>query len=552
MSEELAGNEVAHDRESQGSGADRLHGRYTFVGSQRGWWGDESRCVAYDWTCPEAIGKARFRFVHVEGESPRLFFLERLHGQLGRTGASAFLNKICECGFKALRLFEASRSLQQTEPEPWLSLFRNRNAGHFRVARELRTLADLVVDDGSAQQLELVVPGFPAADRKFGATTLTGFKKRQIAAWRLLKSNEPYRACRTAQDVFKVQQEQASRQPLLEILKSREQFFELPGYSPLDEVLIAGARDGDYAAEFLRTQHWVVGAMINGFDPGPDCGEVEEHREEFVHFMDRIGKKTVNCNAKEFDAWLRHSREHGFVRLLPPNSRIPGRKGTATAFFRIALWFAYAMVARAYGAVMLIAWMDFCDDGLITPTAVEQMLFQNMHCPQYGLGGIPISFLGPPHWLFAGELLNKFLSEDDIHDRDVVVRRLALRLREFSRVNSERRTADREVKRARRRRRLGEEPVQRFPSDDASEPAFNHGDNIRQESTSPGVLSSPQCEKCKKKKVLQLARRGKVPVDGKIWVELYCKDCDVYVSGWMHISVLEQLKRDQETPGITS
>jgi hypothetical protein len=41
---------------------------------------------------------------------------------------------------------------------------------------------------------------------------------------------------------------------------------------------------------------------------------------------------------------------------------------------------------------MLVVWMDFCDDSNLRPSAIERLLFRQLHAPQFYLAGLPLAF----------------------------------------------------------------------------------------------------------------------------------------------------------------
>jgi hypothetical protein len=69
----------------------------------------------------------------------------------------------------------------------------------------------------------------------------------------------------------------------------------------------------------------------------------------------------------------------------------------------LLLWSAYQAAARCFGALMLVIWLDFCDDRDLSPTPAKQQLFSQIHRPQFYLGGLPLAFFFPSQliWFLA-------------------------------------------------------------------------------------------------------------------------------------------------------
>ena len=110
--------------------------------------------------------------------------------------------------------------------------------------------------------------------------------------------------------------------------------------------------------------------------------------------------------------------------------------------FHRHLWTSYTQMARAYGALMLRAWMAFRSSEVIRPDAREKTMFRAMHMPQVALAGLPVAFLpyGLIHWVLP-TLLGRFWGERAAGPEDVMV--LARLVARYSELSTARRSVDR-------------------------------------------------------------------------------------------------------------
>jgi hypothetical protein len=72
---------------------------------------------------------------------------------------------------------------------------------------------------------------------------------------------------------------------------------------------------------------------------------------------------------------------------------------------------AYDRMARCYGALMLLVYVDFCLHGERDPSPEERWRFRQWHFPQLYLAGLPLDFMEKPQlrWIIRG--LRKFWDE---------------------------------------------------------------------------------------------------------------------------------------------
>jgi hypothetical protein len=168
-----------------------------------------------------------------------------------------------------------------------------------------------------------------------------------------------------------------------------------------------------------RTYSAVSGALIRGFDYQQQHRLIQGDPEEWSHFVGRLFSafRKWRRGEKSFDRWFRVEHGQGLWRLLPSGSRLPQDKRDAarcraSAYYRHLLWAAYQGLSRSYGAVMFVAWLSFGLSEVICPTAVEKLLFRQLHAPQLYLAGLPLVFFPPSQlWWILRPLLQNWNRE---------------------------------------------------------------------------------------------------------------------------------------------
>ena len=307
----------------------------------------------------------------------------------------------------------------------------------------------------------------------------------------------------------------------------------------IDSILMDGVRNGGQAAEFFELCCKVGGTVISDLSWRSDSQVAQSYQEEYLGFLKRIDEKVQSKSPEEFDRWFQGEHEHGFVRLLRTKrsstgiSQQPEARERGKTFYRVALWCAYEMMSRCYGALMLVAWLDFCSDGHICPNELEQLLFRRMHAPQYYLAGLPVAFLGPSQLHFIAEPLFLELSAPAKILQPEAYLPLADMLSCYAFLNSQRRLADREQKEL---AKTEPKTVNLDGVDGTVLPEERELDDIN----SFPMLSSLNCQTCGKP--LQCDKALGEPKGGNLALRFYCAKCDSYQSYRASLSWLESLK----------
>jgi hypothetical protein len=232
----------------------------------------------------------------------------------------------------------------------------------------------------------------------------------------------------------------------------------IPGRNLVDHALVEGLYRPVGTLKAGSAWEAVRMSLIGSPGSEADEGAAAVHLEENRHFIRRFVESFFGRDPDDFDRWLSVESGKAFVRLLTDGHKLRGfakaeAREMAQAFYRRQLWAAYQQMSRAYGALMMIIWLDLCEDATLRPTVVEQQLFSAMHRPQFYLGGLPLAFFGPPQlqW-FLVPLLQLWAREQfDPQTYDVLNKLLGL----YGATVAERRAADRELKAEQRARRRG-------------------------------------------------------------------------------------------------
>ena len=521
-----------------------MHGHFEAVGEQ-GFSLDKSvRCSAYVWHCAPEFGSFTVRFICPVEEEPRRLFIEDSLEDLKRSSPSAFVEQACQCGSKILGKIEAALDLPASDEKLWPALFRHRRTGHAWVSRRFDDVSDFVKYDLVSRRAELILPGGDIDNTKTPRFGTDGYERKKQEAHRLLRLllSEKKQYYRDS-DVIGCFQQKIAAQGVSSVpidpLLSEFPLSTFPHRGPIDSILMDGAFDGGKAAEFSELCGKVGAAFISEFSLRSDTQLAREYQEEYLKFLNRIDEKVQSKSPEEFDRWFKGEREHGFVRLLGTKRSSAGTRQQPDArergktFYRMSLWLAYEMMSRCYGALMLVAWLDFCDDGHICPNDLEQLLFRRMHAPQYYLAGLPVAFLGPSQLRFIAErLLLEVWAPAKILQPEAYLP-LADMLSCYAFLNSERRLADREQKGD-----AGDAPktVSLERLEVAVLPEARELDDIE----SFPMLSSLDCRTCGK--ALRSDKALTEPKDDIVALRLYCPTCDSYQSYRVSLSWLESLK----------
>ena len=521
-----------------------MRGHFESIGEQ-GFSLDKSvRCSAYVWHCPPEFGSFTVRFICPVDEEPRRFFIEDFLEDVKRPAPSAFVEHACQCGSTILRKIEADLGLPPSDDKLCPAIFRHRRAGHTWVSRRFDNVSDFVKYDLVSQRAELIVPGANVDNTETPRFATDGYERKKQDAHYLLRSLLPEKKLHyRSNDVIAYLQQRIAAQGVSSVpIEPFLSKFPLDTYAhrgPIDSILMDGVRNGGKAAEFFELCGKVGGAVISDFSLRSDTLVAQANKEEYLGFLNRIDEKAQSKSPGEFDRWFQDEREHGFVRLLGTkrssagtSQRLEARERGKT-FYRVALWFSYEMMSRCYGALMLVAWLDFCGDGHICPTDLEQLLFRRMHAPQYYLAGLPVAFLGPSQLRFIVDpLLLELWSPTKILQPEAYLP-LADMLSCYAFLNSQRRLADREQKGDAEK---APKTISQERLDVTVLPEERELDDIEP----LPMLSSLDCRTCGQ--ALQCDKALAEPKDGIVALRLYCAKCDSYQSYRVSLSWLKSLE----------
>jgi hypothetical protein len=399
-------------------------------------------CQAYEWACPEKFGKFRATFLCPSEEVPRRFYCEAaLKAWMHLEDESQFLERTCACGYKILSQLESHPKETAFAYRLYQAVFHNRRLGHLAVTRKFKNLWDFFEFDPRRRRVTLLTPGHSTEHSQMHEG-----EDVKAAAVRLIRSTFPVGTKLSPSGIIEMLQRSAI--PPAVTMQEGEgpltvAFDRLPARSGIDLVLVDGLQR-ERPVKLSSIFGCVCSALIDGpcyIDDerkleGKSAGDetrdenyamqVREFREAYLHFLMRILSALHRKPLSDFDRWLRVESEHGFRRLLYRDyalKAVPERypEFTPKTMFRMLLWHSYQMMARCYGALMLVAWLDFCNDRQLQPSLVEQILFRQLHAPQLYLAGLPLDFLGGPQirWIVRPllDLWNQEIFEPEAYDR---------------------------------------------------------------------------------------------------------------------------------------
>jgi hypothetical protein len=488
------------------------------------------QCGVYEWTPGGQKTNRRFkvRFLSPDGEpGPRTFYVESLLNFWLNDEPTRSLEEACAFGYKVLAEIDPPSADDRDIYKLLQALFRNRHEGHARVGQQFGSALDFV-DFGPGGYPRLLTPGLgeDAAERApaAGATV-------HREADRLLREALGQGGKGTAGKLSGAfPRVLAAYERLLEVPPPPE--CESDGRAsycfPIDEL------PGRGKVDLLFTDGLVRGAPWKGENPtdrvrlsliyGPVTSEDEKEAvkdPDFKRFVRKLGEAARTLGGRAFDEWLKNRQQHGYLSLVGGS----GLKGTAREeaaararrFYSLMMWMAYERMARCYGALMLLAYVDFCLAGEGERDPEEKWLFRQWHLPQLYLAALPLDFLGRSQlrWVILALQRLWWGGVDAPECYDQITDLLGV----SGALVRERREADRRTKAAPARTYTtpaGPEVL----SDLAAKGDYLPPDPVR-------VLSSPDCPVCGEK--LQLSDSGTPDLSerSRTRLPLYCPGCDV-------------------------
>jgi hypothetical protein len=282
------------------------------------------------------------------------------------------------------------------------ALYRNRNAGHLRIAREFACSLDFL-DLVSDAQPGLVVPGSDTSTvRRRPGEGLHHLARRVIQDTidRGAQSTEGAptgftRILNYLEGIVSGLQSRRSRTPFA----SSSLLEELPSvHRHCDDLYRFALGRIDSSSDNMGTMTRVKSSIIGEPTMLADWTEpLRDHdrlRRAFASLL-QAAKKFKAC---QFDRWLRNVREHRFLPLLGADCcRKLGKDEVAEQAQQIycaLLWLSYLGMARCYAALMLHVLVDLCLHSEVQPSEEERWLFLQRHFPRRHLGHLPLDFFG--------------------------------------------------------------------------------------------------------------------------------------------------------------
>jgi hypothetical protein len=462
---------------------------------------------------------------------PRIYYIEPLLRNWIENKPTRFLEAACAYGYRVLTELEPQRFEDKEEQQVYKlcqAIFRNRHRGHAGMRRLFTCAADLVEFDGQGGAT-IVAPGFDH-DQRFPRATAGGTVHR--TARRLLAKafrrdrSTPRRRRSAFSELIAAYRSQVQQPPVVVDGDSEARFFfpiqTLPGRSDLDWLYTDGLE--------RIASHWrgndamakVRSALISGPVSRQDQALAVRDPVAFRRFVRLLGRATKDRSPREFDDWLAHVREHGYLALVGGTRlRDEEREEAARQAQRIygaLAWLAYERMARCYGALMLMVFADLCLDGDREPDLEEQWQFRQRHFPQLYLAGLPLDFLAKPQLRWVLQSLTERWRNPRLAPEtyDEVTDLLGL----YGVLARNRREADRRQKDAAQGRSASVDPSlleERHADNDAELLAA-------EDERAPRRLSSPECPACRGPlKNPQFIGR----ISASLWrVRLYCPGCN--------------------------
>jgi hypothetical protein len=371
-------------------------------------------CGVYEWTSPASGGgKGYFvRFLSPDGEpGPRCFYVEDLlrHWLDPKPARRTppFLDLACAEGYKLLSQVERHSHRHRELYRVARALFRNREAGHTRVARQFNHTVDFA-DIRPGRVPMVISPLLGCGDDRTRHEPGTPLAVAQnLLRSALARGAEEAVGFRDVLEVYRSVLLQPHHSHTSGGTRLRFPLHELPFRGDIDLLFTDGLErlpgwDWDDASEKVRS------ALIYGPVAAGDFQQVAQDGVRFDRFLKAVRRSVKARKPADFDRWLKNTREHGHLALLGA-TRLTGqeREDAQLRAERIAcalLWLSYGLMGRCYGALMLGVLVDLCLHADFSPTEEEKWLFRQMHFPQAYLAGLPLDFLGRAQmrWVLRG------------------------------------------------------------------------------------------------------------------------------------------------------
>jgi hypothetical protein len=488
------------------------------------------QCGVYEWTPGGQKTNRRFkvRFLSPDGEpGPRTYYVEPLLNLWLKNEPTRFLEEACAFGYKVLTEIDPPSADDRDIYKLCQPLFRNRHEGHARVGQQFGSALDFV-DFGPGGPPRLLTPGLgeDAAEHAPAAGTTVRREADRLLREALGQGGKGASGKRP--------------RPLPRVRAAYERLLEVPPpperegdgrasyYSPIDEMPGRGEVDLLFTDGLIRGAPWdgvkAADRVRSSLIYGPVTSEDEKaavNDPDFKRFVRKLGEAARARGGRAFDEWLKDVQQHGHLSLVGGS----GLKGTAREeaaararrLFSLKLWKAYQGMSRCYGALMLLAYVDFCLAGEGERDDEEKWLFRQWHFPQLHLAALPLDFLGRPQLRWVIPTLHRLWWGGVVAPEryDVVTDLLSV----YGALVRERREADRRTKAAPARTYTTPAGPEVFSDLEAKED-YLPPDPVR-------VLSSPDCPVCGEK--LQLSDSGTPDLSerSRARLPLYCPGCDV-------------------------
>ena len=408
----------------------------------------------YEWQMPEPnrFGDFQVRLVVPLDGYPRRFYVEPvLRAAVDPIGQAAFLGRACEHGYKILRELEEHDASIATAYGMYAAVFRNRHAGHLRIARKFASSQDFVDFSGANGQPSLILPGLGDGD-------LTGnfdsHRHRSVTAHHMLKSAI---AGATDGELKTASVIRFFQSTICEELRTGAAnnaasritlgLNKLPHRSDIDLLFANGVVRNSVDFNWPATMAAARQSLIGGPCSNADFGRVD--LDAYSDCTARVVKRYQERTPSQFDQWLLNVREHRFLQLIKGGIRLQSyeREQAETvgrAMFCMLLWDSYQHMARCYGSLMLLIWLHLAMDEEMGTDLIEEEIFKRFHLPQMYLGGLPLDFLTPHQLPWIIGPLQQLWSECrfDAESYDPITKLLAV----FGVLVRDRRAADRKAK----------------------------------------------------------------------------------------------------------